>query len=173
MTIGQLFTKYGSDKDSLHTYGPVYESYLSPIKDKLRVILELGVLNGASLRAWRDYAPNARVFGFDATKIILNEPGIITITGDQGRAVDLEKIGATIGEPIDLIVDDCGHIPELQALSVFRLWKYLRPGGLYFIEDITVATVIENFRCFANAVIHDLREGNTGDNVLICLKKNL
>lgn len=173
MTIGQLFTKYGSDKDTLHNYGPVYESYLSPIKNELRVILELGVLNGASLRAWRDYAPNARVFGFDATRIILDEPRIATIMGDQGVSADLENIGATIGQPIDLIVDDCGHIPEYQALSVFRLWKFLRPGGYYFIEDITVAPVIENFRCFTNAVIHDLREGRTGDNVLICLKKPL
>ncbi len=59
--IGGLFTAHGSDKQTLGKYGRLYDALLAPIRDTAAWVLELGVLGGASLRAWRDYFPHGRI----------------------------------------------------------------------------------------------------------------
>ena len=75
-----LFNKYGSDKSARHDYHKLYSSILGPRRNENLCLLEIGlgttdpsvVSNmgkhgkpGASLRAFRDYLPNAQIFGAD------------------------------------------------------------------------------------------------------------
>jgi hypothetical protein len=39
----------GTDKQTIHSYGPVYEALLSPLTDKACTILEVGVAHGGSM----------------------------------------------------------------------------------------------------------------------------
>lgn len=56
---------------------------------------------------------------------------------DQSDAMTLQKIvGAEFGsEQLDLIIDDASHVFEPTRASFNALLPYLRPGGVYVIED--------------------------------------
>jgi hypothetical protein len=85
--LRRLFEYYGSDKASNHNY---YIAYAAMLKDRENVtkLLEIGLGTnntdvashmgpygrpGASLRAFRDFLPNAKIFGADInTRILLS-----------------------------------------------------------------------------------------------------
>jgi hypothetical protein len=58
--------------------------------------------------------------------------------GDQADEVFLEKFIAetTANGLFDIIVDDGGHSMEQQNISLKHLWRTIKPGGYYFIEDL-------------------------------------
>jgi predicted O-methyltransferase YrrM len=133
--LNGLFAACGSDKGA-HNYGPAYEFLLSGIRHKPLLLLELGVAGGASLRAWEQYLPNARILGADFDPEC--EPGPRTRIEilDQSKRADLERLGADA--PYDVIIDDCSHLPGPTTLALEVLWSMLKVGGLYIIEDLEV-----------------------------------
>jgi len=59
-TLTNLADKYGTDKGSEnHYYTEVYEYFFLPIKHKARKICEIGIGEGASMKMFKDYFPNA------------------------------------------------------------------------------------------------------------------
>jgi hypothetical protein len=38
----------------------------------------------------------------------------------------------------DFIIDDGSHLPEHQEITFKTLWPFLKPGGIYIIEDVNV-----------------------------------
>ncbi len=96
--LKSLFNRYGSDKSQRHDYHHVYGRILSK-PDQVRTILEIGlgtnntdvVSNmgesgkpGISLRAFRDFASQAKVFGADIdSRILFEEDRIQTYWVDQ------------------------------------------------------------------------------------------
>ena len=62
-----LGTLYGTDKVGAG-FAAVYDRVLSPHKRLVRNVLEMGVSLGSSLRMWRDFFPNATVWGVDTFK---------------------------------------------------------------------------------------------------------
>lgn len=133
MTLKELFANYGSDKASLG-YGEVYEHYFAPIKENNITLLELGVWSGGSLRAWKDFFPNAKIAGVDNAC----SPNILGITvhlGQQGDKDFLERLAQEYND-FDIVIDDCSHFWEDQQASWEGLWKHIKPGGFYIIEDL-------------------------------------
>ena len=66
MTLDELGKKYGLDKSSLlHGYLDEYERFLAPIREQELRVMEIGVLEGASLSMWKEYFPNTRLIGVD------------------------------------------------------------------------------------------------------------
>lgn len=61
-------------------------------------------------------------------------------TGDQADTAFLADFIAKTtgnGQPLfDIIVDDGGHTMTQQLTSLEHLWKIVKPGGIYFIEDL-------------------------------------
>lgn len=61
------------------------------------------------------------------------------VTGDQGNMEDLKSWIDTTGGEFDFIVDDGGHTVPQQWESFQQLFfKALKPGGVYFIEDLHI-----------------------------------
>ena len=150
--LESLFVKYGTDKGRLGGQGWGYTPYYSESmgKQRLRVkqVLEIGICGyrdipnnvvGASLFVWRDYFPNAQIYGLDNdSRFIFNDqPRIHTALCDAYDPVDLARALAGMGNPrsFDMIVDDAVHDPENQLLLLNRLGDRLKYGGRYFIED--------------------------------------
>ena len=44
-----------TDKNTTHSYLPLYEYLLNPIKDSAKSVLEVGVSKGGSIKLWKDY----------------------------------------------------------------------------------------------------------------------
>jgi hypothetical protein len=157
--LGALFNKYGSDKDR-NGYTPLYHSLFKNIRDKPLQILEIGIgtmipgvpssmvgyalpgyAPGGSLRAWRDYFPNATILGCDVQPDTqFTDDRISTIQCDSRRE---EFLYPLLGDrQFDIILDDASHWDECQRKTLFNLWKYVKPGGFYIIEDVTVKSRI-------------------------------
>lgn len=142
--LTRLGLKYGTDKATLHGYTYFYHRLLAERRPNLRAMLEIGIDKGASLRMWRDYFPLATVTGVDrAAGTLFQEERLQTRQLDQTDAVSLRELGEAsrvLGlNTWGLIVDDGGHFMSQQQESLFALWPYLQPGGLYVIEDLNTS----------------------------------
>jgi demethylmacrocin O-methyltransferase len=136
-SLDTLALRYGADKSSrVHGYTRAYERHFAPLRDRPIALLEIGVGSGASLRLWRDYFPHATVYGLDvAGGGSLELPGVRVFRGDQGDRATLERLVADTG-PLDIVIDDGGHLWAQQILSFKTLYPHLKPGGYYVVEDL-------------------------------------
>lgn len=128
MNLQELALKYGTDKSSNgHNYIPFYEKTLP---DNPKKILEIGVKEGASIRMWRDYFPNAEIHGLDLFEEfpIPDIPGAVFHKGNQCDYSLLERLRQ---ENFDVIIDDGSHNARHQMVTFFGLFN----GGHYYIED--------------------------------------
>ena len=136
--LTNLADKYGTDKGSSdHLYTEVYEYFFYPIKYEARKICEIGIWKGASLKMFRDYFPNAVIYGIDINDASgLNSDALKTFVADQANRKQLKDFIDTDGYDFDIILDDGGHTMEQQQVSFGYLFKYLNSGGYYIIEDV-------------------------------------
>lgn len=128
----------GTDKSSLtHNYCAKYEKYL-PFKrtDKLK-LLEIGILDGSSLKMWSDYFMFSEIIGIDINKECKQyEDGRIKVEiGSQNNKYFLDEIVEKY-QMFDMILDDGSHINSDVIFSFEHLFKYVKPGGVYIVEDV-------------------------------------
>lgn len=91
---------------------------------------------GGSLRAWRDYFPNAQIFGIDVRPDTqFSEDRIRTFQCDSTDSAAVAALMSGIPE-LDIIIDDGSHASEDQLASLANFFPHLKAGGFYFIEDI-------------------------------------
>ena len=146
-----LFDHYGSDKANPHNYHFLYGHVL---REPLAVthVLEIGmgtnnedvVSNmsaqgrpGASLRAFRDFLPNARIFGADIDqRILFQEDRIETYFVDQTELDTMAALGRRLPAEFDLIIDDGLHTPNANLASLLIGLPKLKRGGHLVVEDI-------------------------------------
>lgn len=133
----EIGNRYGTDKFGKLGYHPFYERHLSPWVDRKFTLMEIGVYKGASIRTWEEHFQKATIVGLD------NDPGVLQqkfarakiVIGEQGDAAFLRKVAEEVGG-FDVIIDDGSHMPWDQKASFVELFKRVRPGGLYVIEDL-------------------------------------
>lgn len=167
-TVGDLMTRYGSDKNNAHSYGPVYDELFAPKRHSATNILEVGVMYGASLYAWRDYFPNAHIVGMDHHSTPINDFRICTVRADSRDPKQIRD-GFKLSDvkiPFDIVIDDGGHWLEEQIPTFQNLREFIRPGGLYVVEDIQSIEAMEWFRA-NDFEVRDLRGvKGRGDDIL-------
>ena len=144
MTLDELAIKHGTDKCSQHhNYTALYENVFGSVREEKLKILEIGIAEGASLRMWMDYFPNAEIHGIDTTleayeKAMVRNPDINPPLdssrvhfhiGDQGD----RKFMTSLGVDFDIVIDDGSHRMADQILSFQCLWPNTRL--IYVIED--------------------------------------
>lgn len=146
-----LCIQYGTDKGPREMngwgYSPIYFEAFKEWRHSVKKVLEIGVCGnrdipnnrtGASLFVWRDFFPEADVYGLDndARWMVGGEPRITTFCLDAYKHEDLMKAMDEIGPDIDFICDDAVHDPIPQIALLNDLWGFLRHGGIYAIEDV-------------------------------------
>ncbi len=151
-----LLNKYGSDKANKHKYHILYGKLLSN-QEKISNILEIGlgtnnkdmVSNmgmegkpGASLRAFRDFCPNAEIIGADIDKrILFNEKRIKTFYVDQTCNRSLNNFKDKFNSKFDLIIDDGLHSPDANVNTLRIAINLIKKGGHIIIEDINLKAI--------------------------------
>jgi len=134
--LDELATKYGTDKRILnHGYTRIYDKFFNPIRNDVKNIVEVGIFDGASLRTWRDYFPNAIVHGLD-----IGEKSVNCVSGEERIKSTLisgcnPEYWNNLDFKADIIIDDGSHVVEEQVEMLKVAWDSLRPGGYYVIED--------------------------------------
>src|SRR3954471_21352311 len=105
--LASLFEHYGTDK-GIWGYTPAYEKYMEPRRRQVKAVLEIGICGfrdipnnvvGASLFAWRDYFPNAEIYGidYDSRFIFNNQPRIHTACCDAYNTSNLHAALSGMG----------------------------------------------------------------------------
>ena len=137
--LDKIAKSFGTDKSSeIHNYCEKYEKWLPFNRLEPLTILEIGVLQGHSLLTWREYFPNAKIVGIDINpdcKSIENpENNIFVEIGSQDDYSFLESVCNKHGK-FDLILDDGSHINEHIIKSFQFLIDWVKPEGVYVVED--------------------------------------
>jgi len=60
-------------------------------------------------------------------------------TGSQEDTTFLEHFIAASGGGFDIIIDDGGHSMNQQIISINYLFPIVKPGGMYFCEDLATS----------------------------------
>jgi len=101
-------------------------------------VLEIGIYSGGSLLMWKEYfGENAKIYGVDiheSCRAFADERTKIFIGDQADRSfwADVKKTAPLV----DIVIDDGGHLPEQQLVTLEELLPHVRPGGVYFCEDI-------------------------------------
>ena len=139
-TIQQILESHDTDKHNAteHSYGNVYAAIFEQFDRNAELyILELGVQRGGSLVAWKEFFPNAKIYGVDITDTRLEkyktDPTITFFKEDLKDAVRHFE-----GMQFDIIIDDSDHFDGTMAWIVRNYWKFLKPKGIMVIEDIQI-----------------------------------
>lgn len=149
--LTKLAIKYGSDRhpESKHSYTPYYYKLFKGRRQSVKKILEIGAGEGAGLRMWRDYFPNATVYGADNDeKRIFKEERIDVIHCDQSSRGDLVLLLDKTGTNIDFVVDDASHKPQHQVFTCLTLMPFLNHDVVYIIEDVADLSIIGNLGAY-------------------------
>ena len=132
-TIERRFRAAGSDK---HIHG--YHEYYQQIMDEnVNSILEIGIKAGASLFAWKQLLPRAKIAGMDINPEELTEAGYVSLTrrgidcvfGDSTNKEHTERVKGNF----DIIIDDGSHF-YVDIMATFENFKD-RFNKYYIIED--------------------------------------
>ena len=146
--IKRGIVKYGehpssfTDKqaDTGHSYADPYTRILTK-KDNVR-LLEIGISSGGSLWLWRQFFNSYNITAIDiAPTWFVTQDFQQEIEQDSNITLKWNVDSTTAHaykdlEQFDYIIDDGDHSPESQAKTFIHTWKFLKPGGAYFIEDI-------------------------------------
>jgi hypothetical protein len=114
----------------------IYDFWFAPIKHKVTSLLEIGVQYGHSLEMWRDFFPEATIYGIDIdlTKCnIQDRSRIVLYEGSQSNVDLLQKVIHDAGE-FDIVIDDGSHVGDDAMISYNTLIDHTRL--LYIMEDI-------------------------------------
>jgi len=153
-----------TDKVTRHVYQIMYGRFLLPYyhRHPTMKMLEIGLgCNmlygpGASVYLHKKLFPKADLWEAELTKAcverhrngILN--GVQILTGSQGNNTVLDRWIQLSGGDFDVVIDDGGHRNCEIWTSFQKLWPTVKPGGLYFIEDMQVAK-LQKYRRFESS----------------------
>jgi hypothetical protein len=102
------------------------------------IVLEIGVSHGGSLQMWKNYFGNkAKIYGIDIVPACKNleEENIEIFIGSQSDKLFLENVKSKI-PPIDILIDDGGHMMYQQITSFEVLFDHIKDNGIYLCEDL-------------------------------------
>lgn len=152
--LRKIANKQRSDKGNIyynaHAYADIYELMLQHRTVEPLRVLELGLspcelqaeTAGAytvpSLAMWREFLPNASIWGFDTEDFsrLPLLPGVTVIRGDIECEHDVARLIETTGGGFDVIIDSGCHGARHQQSALGFLFAHLNAGGLYFIENL-------------------------------------
>ena len=119
-------------------YFEVYERHLRKFAGKRSRLVEVGVFSGGSIDMWRTcLGHGCEVVGVDVEPACqaYEAPGVRIFIGDQADRAFWRRLKADVG-PVDVVIDDGGHLPDQQITTMEEMLPQLRPGGVYICEDV-------------------------------------
>ena len=150
--LSKLGLKYGTDKIGKHNYLPIYYDLFKDRRNEVKKVLEIGVGEGAGLRMFHDFFPNATIYGAEIDeKRIFKEDRIDVTKCDQSKLKDIENIiGLVLSRDpfqgqIDLIIDDGSHKSSDQIFTCLAVAKLLlgKQYLTYVIEDVSEPEIVD------------------------------
>ena len=153
-----LGVKYPTDKSPYnpdatlhkHAYTSIYNLLFSNLRYKDIKLGELGILDNNSMLSWREFFPNAKLYGFEWFDERLDKAknDNIDCTYIKMNVKDINSISdglSVAGSKFDILIEDSTHLFEDQIKFVNEAYKHLNPGGILIIEDIFINANEEDY----------------------------
>ena len=146
--LNEVFVHFATNKGSHfflknlkhvgHGYDVFYEKVFKENRTKSLNIMEFGIHHGDSLAALSSYFPNAKIVGVDRNPFTTNYKSkkIRTLHCNVSSKKNLENLSNYLSKDYDYIIDDASHNPIHQKLTFFSMFKNLKSGGLFVIEEL-------------------------------------
>jgi len=186
MSLEEIANNDRTDKNTIHSYLPLYQKLLINKKETAKNVLEVGICYGGSIKLWSDYFTNANVYALDIMDInnvwdeIKNKQNIKLYTSTDAYDIDffisnfLNK-----GIKFDFMLDDGPHTLE-SMLSFINLYsQVMTDDGILIIEDVQswdwidtlIKQVPEHLQTFIK--IYDLRPNKDRyDDIVFTIDKS-
>jgi hypothetical protein len=133
--LNKIGEYYGTDKQYLHNYyNRFYQNLLSPYQKNCD-ILEIGVLDGASLKVWNEFFDNGIIHGIDINNYQSESDRIWMFNVDQSSQEKLMEFSNN-GFKYDVIIDDGSHKMNDVQITAQILFENVKDGGVLVIEDL-------------------------------------
>lgn len=176
--LSKLGLKYGTDKIGKHHYLPVYYELFKDRRNEVKKVLEIGPAEGAGLFMFRDFFPNALIYGIEIDQKRVDKlqglVGIQVFKGDQSNRDELLDVLDQIlpgSNDLDLIIDDGSHKPEDQIFTCLTLMPFLKLGNTtYIIEDVADEIVYEKIKKTNDYNVEMRRVGDRYDDRLVIVR---
>lgn len=143
MSLEEIVNNSQTDKNTSHSYLPLYQKLLINKKETAKNVLEIGISNGGSIKLWSDFFTNATVYGIDIINIndvldeIKNKEKIILHTSTNAYNNDF-FITNFLNKNIkcDFMLDDGPHTLESMKQFIILYSQIMTDDGILIIEDI-------------------------------------
>ncbi len=119
-------------------YFDIYHRHFGKFVGREVHVMEVGVYSGGSLSMWKEYfGPRCRIWGIDVEKACLayRDERTEVLIGDQADRAFWSRVKQAV-PVVDILIDDGGHEPEQQRVTLEEMLPHVRPGGVYLCEDI-------------------------------------
>ena len=143
MSLVELVDNSITDKNTVHSYLELYQKLLISKKETARNVLEVGILNGGSIKLWSDFFTNATVYGLDKMDInsiwegIRSKEKIILHTSTDAYNEDF-FITHFLNKNIkcDFMLDDGPHALDSMKQFIKLYSQIMTVDGILIIEDV-------------------------------------
>jgi hypothetical protein len=143
MSLEEIVDNLKTDKNTVHSYLPLYQKLLIGKKETAKNVLEIGICGGGSIKLWNDFFPNATIYGLD----IMNINNVCTSIKDNEKIILHTSIDAYNNSfftneflnkniKCDLILDDGPHTLESMKHFISLYSQIMTDDGILIIEDV-------------------------------------
>jgi len=143
MSLQEIVDNSRTDKNTTHSYLPLYQQLLAGKKETAKNVLEIGIQQGGSIKLWSDFFINANVYGVDVMDIhsvwdcIKNNEKIIlhtTTNAYDNDFFDNQLLNKNL--KFDFMLDDGPHSLESMEQFIQLYSKIMTDDGILIIEDV-------------------------------------
>ncbi len=188
MSLVNLVNNSRTDKNTTHSYLPLYDVLLARLKDTAKNVLEIGIgQGGGSIHLWKQYFINAHVYAVDILtnseipSDIFTDERITAFAGTDGYNEDFfKRTFVDKGIRFDYMLDDGPHTTESVVQFVKLYSQLMSDDGILIVEDVQSMDVIpklveatpEHLRQFIRT--HDLRQNKQRyDDIVFLIDKRI
>jgi cephalosporin hydroxylase len=140
MNLEELVDNSKTDKNTFHSYLPLYQELLNKKKETAKNVLEIGIAHGGSIKLWSDYFINAKIYGIDVKDWncidIKNNENIILLFTNGYDEIFFNTTFLNKNIKFDFMLDDGPHTLESMKKFINLYSKIMTDDGILIIEDI-------------------------------------
>ena len=143
MSLESIADNSRTDKNTVHSYLPLYQQLLIGKKETARNVLEVGIYKGGSIKMWSDFFINANVHGLDIMHIndvwegIKNKEKIVLHTSTNAyNPYFFNSHFLHTNTKFDFMLDDGPHTLESMQQFIQLYSQIMTEDGILIIEDV-------------------------------------
>ena len=191
MSLLELVNNSKTDKNTIHSYLPLYQKLLESKRHTATNVLEIGIgdfgeKNGGSIKLWKDYFTNATIYGLDILPIdrvmdeLLNDDRVVLYTSTDAYNDEFFMTNFLHKNiKCDFMLDDGPHTLESMKQFIKLYSQIMTNDGILIIEDVPSADwvtilaneVPEHLKQFVK--VYDLRPvKNRYDDIVFTIDKS-